>query len=188
MILPDLPAFLAGKYQPRDNDERLALLGVCQFTNRTLAAARLYADAFAADPRLAEDFRVGHRSNAARYAALAGCGRGADAGLARRSGAEGVARAGEGVVAGGPGGLGQALDADPAATREPLKQRLTEWRGDPDLAGVREAAELAKLPADERKEWLAFWAEVEAMLDRCVDRVRGMVDRVGRCHASRLRA
>ena len=35
MILPDLPAFLGGNYQPRDNDERLALLGVCQFTNRT---------------------------------------------------------------------------------------------------------------------------------------------------------
>jgi serine/threonine-protein kinase len=41
MILPDLPAFLDGKYRPRDNDERLALLGVCQFTNRTCSAARL---------------------------------------------------------------------------------------------------------------------------------------------------
>jgi hypothetical protein len=27
MIVPILPAFLDGKYQPRDNDERLALLG-----------------------------------------------------------------------------------------------------------------------------------------------------------------
>src|SRR5262249_9689730 len=36
-ILPNLPAFLEGKYQPQDNDERLALLGVCQFTNRTRA-------------------------------------------------------------------------------------------------------------------------------------------------------
>ena len=42
MILPNLPAFLDGKYRPQDNDERLALLGVCQFTNRTCAAARLY--------------------------------------------------------------------------------------------------------------------------------------------------
>ena len=30
LILPGLPAFLEGKYQPKDNDERLALLGVCQ--------------------------------------------------------------------------------------------------------------------------------------------------------------
>ena len=69
LIVPDLPAFLAGKYQPRDNDERLALLGVCQFTNRTVASARLYADAFAADPRLAADLGAGHRHNAARFAA-----------------------------------------------------------------------------------------------------------------------
>jgi len=48
--VPDLPAFLAGKYQPRDNDERLALLVACQFTNRTRASARLYAAAFAAAP------------------------------------------------------------------------------------------------------------------------------------------
>ena len=72
LILPDLPAFLEGTYQPRDNDERLALLGVCQFADRTAAAARLYADAFAADPRLAEDLAAGHRYNAARAAALAG--------------------------------------------------------------------------------------------------------------------
>ena len=64
MILPDLPAFLDGKYQPRDNDERLALLGICQFTNRTRALARLYADAFAAAPQLAED--VGGRPSLQR--------------------------------------------------------------------------------------------------------------------------
>src|SRR5207253_11011881 len=66
MILPNLPAFLDGKYQPQDNDERLALLGVCQFTNRTRTSARLYADAFVAAPRLAEDLGAGHRYNAAR--------------------------------------------------------------------------------------------------------------------------
>src|SRR5205085_5668055 len=78
MILPNLPAFLDGKYQPQDNDERLALLGVCQFTNRTRTSARLYADAFVAAPRLAEDLGAGHRYNAARAAALAGWGRGED--------------------------------------------------------------------------------------------------------------
>ena len=54
-ILPDLPAFVQGEYQPRDNDERLALLGICEFQGADDAAARLYADAFAADPALAED-------------------------------------------------------------------------------------------------------------------------------------
>jgi eukaryotic-like serine/threonine-protein kinase len=54
------------------------LLGVCQFTNRMGAAARLYADAFVADSHLAEDLRSGHRYEAARAAALAGCRLGAD--------------------------------------------------------------------------------------------------------------
>jgi serine/threonine-protein kinase len=79
LILPNLPAFLEQRYQPQDNDERLALLGVCQFTNRTHALARLYAAAFATDPRLEEDLSAGHRYNAARAATLVGCGRGLDA-------------------------------------------------------------------------------------------------------------
>jgi serine/threonine-protein kinase len=82
LILPNLSAFLDGKYEPQDNDERLAFLGACQFRNRTRAMARLYADAFAADAAeasLADDLSAGHRYNAARAAALAGCGHGADA-------------------------------------------------------------------------------------------------------------
>src|SRR5262249_1396367 len=80
MIFPNTPAFLEGRYQPQDNVERLALLGVCRFKNLNLASARLYADAFAADPKLAEDPDVRHLYNAARAAALAGCGGGADGG------------------------------------------------------------------------------------------------------------
>jgi serine/threonine-protein kinase len=54
LILPNLPAFLQGKHQPKDNDERLALLGICQFQGLYGAAANLYAEAFAADPDLAD--------------------------------------------------------------------------------------------------------------------------------------
>jgi serine/threonine-protein kinase len=58
LILPQLPEFLAGQYEPQDNDERLALLGICQFKELRLAMARLYADIFAADPNLAEDLNA----------------------------------------------------------------------------------------------------------------------------------
>src|SRR5262249_60133600 len=73
LILPNLPAFLAGTYEPRDNDERLALLGVCQFRNRTHALARLYAHAFAAAPPPAGDGGTGHRFSAARAPAPPPC-------------------------------------------------------------------------------------------------------------------
>jgi eukaryotic-like serine/threonine-protein kinase len=51
-ILPGLSDFLAGKAEPQHNDERLALLGVCQFTNRNRVLVRLYTSAFSADPQL----------------------------------------------------------------------------------------------------------------------------------------
>jgi hypothetical protein len=40
---------------------------------------RFYSEAFADDPKLADDLRTRHRYNAACSAALAGCGQGADA-------------------------------------------------------------------------------------------------------------
>ena len=81
LILPDLPAFLNGKHDPRDNDERLALLGACEFLDRPAAAARLCAAAFAADPKLAEDPRGELRYRAACAAARAAVGVGDGAGL-----------------------------------------------------------------------------------------------------------
>jgi serine/threonine-protein kinase len=85
MIIPNLTALLEGKQQPRDNDERIAQIGVCRFENRFAALARIYAEAFAADPKLTKY----HRYTAARVAAetrfpacaaaLAGCGQGKDA-------------------------------------------------------------------------------------------------------------
>jgi hypothetical protein len=43
---------------------------------------------------------------------------------------------------------------------------LTRWRHEPDLAGLREPGELERLAEDERKECLALWAEVAAVLAR----------------------
>jgi serine/threonine-protein kinase len=166
MILPNVAAFMHAKYQPRDNDERIALLGVCQFMNRTRAMARLYADAFAADPALANDLVAGHRYNAARVATLAGCGRGADAtGLADdekvrlRDQARQWLRADLTARA-------SALSTGSKATRGAVRMALTRWRNEPDLACLREAGELNKLSADERKDCLALWNEVADVLKR----------------------
>jgi serine/threonine-protein kinase len=166
LILPNLPAFLDGKHQPQDNDERLALLGACQFANRTRAMARLYADAFAAAPALADDLGAGHRYNAARAAALAGCGHGADApGLGEGEGKRWRDQARQWLRA-ELAARARALDADPTAARWGVREALTRWRKEPDLACVRDPAELDRLAADERKEYLALWADVAAVLAR----------------------
>jgi eukaryotic-like serine/threonine-protein kinase len=165
MILPELRAFLEGTYHPRDNDERLALLGVCQFTDRPVASARLYANAFAADPRLAEDLRAGHRYNATRAAALSGCSRGVDAAelgeperLRWREQSRDWLRSDLAAW--------NKLLADPMTARDPVRTALSRWHGEPDLAGLREPAELEKLSDDERKDCLALWDEVGVVLRR----------------------
>jgi serine/threonine-protein kinase len=166
LVLPNLPAFMQGTYQPRDNDERLAFLGACQFANRTRATARLYADAFAADPPLADDLAAAHRYNAARAAALAGSGHGADAtGLAKEEGKRwrDQARLWMRVEL---AARKRALDEDPTAARWGVHETLTRWRKEPDLACVRDPGELNNLDVDERKEYVAFWAAVTALLSR----------------------
>jgi serine/threonine-protein kinase len=166
LILPNLPAFLRGEYQPRDNDERLALLGACQFKGLRRTAARLYADAFAADAKLAEEMNTQHRYSAACHAALAGCGQGDDMvhiddqeRASWRKQALDWLRADLKVYA-------QRLQTGKPEDRSQVEQRLRHWQGDADLSGVRDQGALAKVPAAERPAWGALWAEVDALLEK----------------------
>jgi serine/threonine-protein kinase len=43
-------------------------------------------------------------------------------------------------------------------------QAVTLWRSNPDLAGLREPADLNRLSADERKDCQALWEEVDRVL------------------------
>jgi eukaryotic-like serine/threonine-protein kinase len=165
LILPNLPAFLEGKYQPRDNDERLALLGVCQFKDLRGAEAGLYAAAFAADPRLAKDLKVGCRYRAACAAALAGCGDGADgAKLSEEERARWRKQARVWLRADLDARANQ-LEEGPAAERAKVQQTLAAWRVDPGLAGLRDPDALERLPPAERQDCRALWSELDDRLE-----------------------
>jgi serine/threonine-protein kinase len=157
-----LNAFIEGKYHPRDNDERLVLVGVCQFGTLNVALSRLYADAFDADPKLAQDFRSGHRFKAACAAAQAGFGLGNDAFKLSQPEREKSRTQARQWLRADLADWRNLLDdnSGKAPIRDLVRQRLTQWQGDPDLAGLREAAELAKLPAEERQDCVALWDEV----------------------------
>jgi serine/threonine-protein kinase len=197
VILPHLSAFLRGEYQPQDNDERLALVGTCQFQGRYQAAAHLYAEAFAADPGLAdrlttecryrslreepfyervESVNTEGRYLAARCAALAGCGRSKDAAkLSDAERAQWRKQAREWLKA----DLTQwarTLDSGYELDRNLAKRMLTHWQAEPDLAGLREQNALDELPAEERKECHALWDEVGAVLRRIVRQERAVRD------------
>ncbi len=49
-----------------------------------------------------------------------------------------------------------------------VEEALTRWKADPNLAGVRDADPLAKLPESEQAEWRALWADVESVLKRLI--------------------
>jgi serine/threonine-protein kinase len=187
MILPNLPGFLRGEYQPQDNDERLALLGVCQSEGRYGAAARLYADAFAADSHLADDliaeclrrirgaehgrdavevFSTACRYHAARCAALAGCGLGSDGAKLDDADRTHWRRQAREWLQADYAAWANMLDSDSPTSRDLAKRMLQHWQINSDLAGLRDPGSLEALSADERKECLALWDEVAAGLSR----------------------
>jgi serine/threonine-protein kinase len=166
MILPNLPAFLDGKYQPQDNDERLALLGVCQFKNRTRSSACLYVDAFAAAPSLAHDLGARHRHNAARVAALAGCGRGEDADRLNEEERTRWRKQARQWLRADLALWTKMLDSGSAKAPDLVKKMLPLWQAEPDLAGIRDPSAMDKMPADEREECLTLWQEVGSLLKR----------------------
>src|SRR5262249_39746057 len=130
------------------------------------AAARLYADAFTMEPKLAEDAPVGTRYRAARAAALAGCGQGQDADqlnfeertVPRRQALEWLRQ--------DLTWCNQQIDSADAEVNARIRQGLQFWSGDPDLAGVRDNDALVSLPDDERDQWEKLWSDVEALLQR----------------------
>jgi serine/threonine-protein kinase len=163
-----LPAILGGTAQPADDAERLAFAQMAYNTRRYAGAGRLWAEALDADPRLADDRRAGHRYNAACAAALAAAGQGKgdpppdDAARAKlRAQALGWLQAELAIWS-------RMLGSGLPQARPVVRQTLQHWQADPDLAGVRDAEELAKLPAAERAAWRALWADIDARLRAAV--------------------
>jgi hypothetical protein len=161
-----LPAMLKGEDRPNDVPERLVLAQMCYDTKRYAAAARFWAEAMEADPKLGDDRRGGHRYNAACAAALAASGQAKDEPL---SGATTTAKLRSQAfdwLKAELAAWAKILESGPPEARPAIAQILDHWLRDNDLAGIRAAEALAILPEADRKEWQALWAEVEALLRR----------------------
>jgi hypothetical protein len=164
-ILPRLPAILAGQEKPNSPAEGCAFAELCSqpFQKRYAQGARLYAEAFAVDPKLLDDWQQAYAYNATCLAVRAAQGDGVDAPMdpaarsALRSQALGWLR-GFLVLR-----QRQAASDKPADHQEAVRA-LDIWLDDADLVGVRDAEPLAKLPAAERAEWEKLWADVKATL------------------------
>jgi hypothetical protein len=129
-------------------------------------AAHFYQGAFADQPKLGADAKTGHRYKAACCAALAGCGEGQEA--AKLDNKE-RSRWRQQALAWLQADLNMwSKQLESKAPQAPMRVRgkMLRWQQDRDLAGVRDAAALAKLPETERAAWSKLWAGVAEMLKR----------------------
>ncbi len=158
------PAFRSGIYVPATTEERLALAEWCTLQKLHHTAAGLYAAAFAAEPKRADNGNAIHGYNAACQAALAAAGQGKDAAeLDAKERARLRQQALEWLRA------ALSLHQKQLQSSQPLeagrfRAQLQRWQQDADLAGIRDQAALAKLPAQQREACRQLWADVAALL------------------------
>jgi len=157
---------LAGKGTATENGERLGLLEVCRLERRHAAAARLYADAFTADPKLAGDRKASHRYIAACAAALAAAGQGTDAGKLNDQERRLLRQQALAWLRADLDALSNRSESSQPAERQATRQMVQRWQRDADLARVRDADALQKLPADEQQAWRKLWADLAELLKK----------------------
>jgi eukaryotic-like serine/threonine-protein kinase len=163
-----LSAILSRQKQPADNAERLALARLCQmpFKQLNLAAQRFYSEAFADEPKLADDLNAEHRYNAACAAALACYGQGKDADKLDDKERARLRQQALDWLRAHLKAYQQVLEKSAGKAGPMIAQRMQHWLKDDDFAGVRGAESLDRLPEAERKEWQKLWEEVEALRQR----------------------
>ncbi len=162
-----LPALLERKAMPASAAERIELAELCILKHLDGAAARFYEEAFAGQPKLAEEPNS-HRYNAACAAALAGCGKGRDADqLDAKEKARLRGRALAWLRA-DLEAMGRLPNKGPDGARRAagVGSVLQRWQVDRDLVGVRGAEALGKLPEAERPAWKKLWDDAADVLAR----------------------
>jgi tetratricopeptide (TPR) repeat protein len=160
-----LPAILAGGEQSADAPELRELAWLCQCSQRHHAAARFYAAAFAALPKVADDLRTQERYSAACAAALAAAGQGTDAGKLGTKERASLRRQALAWLSSDLAAWAKLVKDSPQE-RPRARQVLQHWQTGSDLSGLRDAGALAGLPPEEQAACRRFWAGVEALLQQ----------------------
>ena len=158
--------FQNGRYTPAINEERLMMAEWCQVKKLNHAANGLYAAAFLADPRLADNLQAAHRCNAACFASLAAASQGVDAAKLDDQERTRLRQQALDWLRADLALRTKQLATGTPADRAGVQQQLRHWQTDTDLAGIRDAAALAKLPADEQKVLTQLWTDVAALRTR----------------------
>ena len=160
-----LAALLKGE-APKDNAERMALAKRAYDTQHYATATRLWAEALQADPKLADNPLSANRYNAACAAALAGCGKGKDDPLPDDASKVKLRRQVLDWLKAELAAWSKILESGPPQARPIVASNLEHWKEDSDLAGIRDAAALVKLPQEERAAYKQLWGDVDGLLSK----------------------
>jgi tetratricopeptide (TPR) repeat protein len=161
-----LAAIVKGDQHASDEADRLQLAQRAYDKAFHATATRFWAEALIANPKLGDDRQAQHRYNAACAAALAGTGQGKDNPMPDDAARSKLRSQALGWLQAELAAWAKLLESGPAQARSVITQTLQHWKQDSDLAGVRDADALARLPERERKEWLSLWADVDTKMKR----------------------
>jgi tetratricopeptide (TPR) repeat protein len=159
-----LPALLRGEAEPADAIERLGLAEVAHTQGWQATAAHVLGEALEAQPKLADDIEGAHRYNAARFAALAGCGRGKDQPPPDEAARTGFRRQALEWLKADVAAWSKIMANAASKNRSRAPHLLEHARHDPDLAGVRDPPDMNNLPEAEQADWRALWSLVDTIL------------------------
>jgi tetratricopeptide (TPR) repeat protein len=165
-----LPGILHGERRVDGTEDQVLLARICHARKRFSAAACFWQSAFEDGPP--RETTRGHLLRAAISAALAGCGRGEDQDTLEVG--EAVAWRKRAVA-----WLRTFLESlETRAEKGGLNERhrvlgdLRRLRLDPDLAGLRDQAAIAALPASEQSTCRSLWDSVDSLMKR----IRAKID------------
>ena len=145
------PDVLTGKDRPRDTAERVTFAQMAYDRKQFAAAARFWAEAFAADPKLGADRDAQRLDHAAHAAILAADSRGKDEPPPDdRAKARLRAQAADWLEA-DLAAWARILETGSSQDHMALIQAMLRWKTDTDLASIRDFEALNKLPEDEQK-------------------------------------
>jgi tetratricopeptide (TPR) repeat protein len=159
-----LAAIKAGEQPPKDEAERLALAQQAYDRSLYATAARLWGEALANNPKLADDRQAAHRYNAACAAALAGCGMGRDDPPSDRASMVKLRFQALDWLKAELAVWSKFLESGPPQARPVVASSLTHWQEDSDLASIRDEKQLAKLTDEERAAFNQLWNDVARLL------------------------
>jgi serine/threonine-protein kinase len=161
-----LKAIVKGEQRPKDVRERLQFAQRAYDLTRFAATTRLWQEALELEPRLGDDRQAQHRYNAACAAARAGCGQGKDDPHPSDDRKTKLRQQALDWLNAELDIWTKLLKTAGKEQRGGIVKTLEHWQQDIDLAGIRDDAEMAKLPESERAAFRKLWVDVDALLKK----------------------